>query len=218
MAFPVLPGLQLATVGAKGALNLVANDFFVMRGRVHTTKLRGKTQETQKQTKTGTCGYVHRENAVRMIRTSIIIFASLIVMSLFTESSNGKENKGNLETATFGGGCFWCTEAIFERLKGVESAESGYSGGHVANPTYQQVCTGETGHAEVIQVRFDPSVISFTQLLKVFFKTHDPTTLNRQGADVGTQYRSVIFYHDDGNTDEGPFFHGTISPVPIAGA
>lgn len=98
------------------------------------------------------------------------------------------------ETAVFGGGCFWCTEAIFLKLKGVEKVESGYAGGHVPNPTYQQVCTGTTGHAEVIRVEYKPEVISFRQLLEVFFLTHDPTTLNRQGADVGTQYRSVIFF------------------------
>jgi len=99
------------------------------------------------------------------------------------------------ETATFGGGCFWCTEAIFRSLKGVESVESGYSGGKTKNPTYKEVCTGETGHAEVIQITFNPKVISFGELLEVFWETHDPTTLNRQGADVGTQYRSAVFYH-----------------------
>jgi peptide-methionine (S)-S-oxide reductase len=99
------------------------------------------------------------------------------------------------ETATLGGGCFWCTEAIFKSLKGVDRVESGYSGGHTKNPTYKEVCTGETGHAEVIQVTFDPKVISFDEILEVFFETHDPTSLNRQGADAGTQYRSVIFYH-----------------------
>ena len=102
-----------------------------------------------------------------------------------------------LALATFGGGCFWCTEAVFLRLKGVVSVASGYAGGTVVNPTYEQVSSGETGHAEVIQVRFDPAQVKYEQLLEVFFKTHDPTTLNRQGADVGTQYRSVIFTHDD---------------------
>jgi peptide-methionine (S)-S-oxide reductase len=101
------------------------------------------------------------------------------------------------ESATLGSGCFWCTEAIFLRVKGVLKVESGYSGGSVPNPTYEAVCTGKTGHAEVCQITFDPSIISFTDLLEVFFKTHDPTTLNRQGADVGTQYRSVIFYHSE---------------------
>jgi len=101
------------------------------------------------------------------------------------------------ETITLGGGCFWCTEAIFEQLKGVTKVESGYSGGTVANPSYEQVCSGKTGHAEVSQVTFDPNVISLKQILEVFFTVHDPTTLNRQGNDVGTQYRSVIFYRND---------------------
>lgn len=100
-------------------------------------------------------------------------------------------------TATFGSGCFWCTEAFFQRLKGVEKVESGYSGGSVKNPAYREVCNGSTGHAEVIQVTFDPDVISYEDLLGVFFSTHDPTTLNRQGGDSGTQYRSVIFYHNE---------------------
>ncbi|OWK47353.1 peptide-methionine (S)-S-oxide reductase MsrA [Fimbriiglobus ruber] len=99
------------------------------------------------------------------------------------------------ETATLGGGCFWCVEAVFELLKGVESVESGYAGGHVPNPTYEQVCTKTTGHAEVLQIRFDPAVVSFRDILRVFLTAHDPTTLNRQGNDVGPQYRSVIFYH-----------------------
>ena len=97
------------------------------------------------------------------------------------------------ETAVLGGGCFWCLEAVFEELKGVETVESGYAGGSVANPTYKSVCDGNTGHAEVVRVTFDPDVISFRELLEVFFATHDPTTLNRQGNDVGTQYRSVVF-------------------------
>jgi len=99
------------------------------------------------------------------------------------------------EKATLGGGCFWCLEAVFEQLRGVEKVVSGYSGGTVPNPTYRHVCTGDTGHAEVVQITFDPAVISFTDVLDVFFATHDPTTLNRQGADHGTQYRSAIFYH-----------------------
>lgn len=101
------------------------------------------------------------------------------------------------QLATLGGGCFWCTEAVFQQLKGVEKVTSGYTGGHVENPTYRQVCTGTTGHAEVIQIEFDPEKIKFEELLEVFFQTHDPTTLNRQGNDVGTQYRSVIFPHSD---------------------
>jgi peptide-methionine (S)-S-oxide reductase len=100
-----------------------------------------------------------------------------------------------MERTTLAGGCFWCLEAVFLELKGVERVESGYAGGHLPNPAYEQVCTGATGHAEVVQVTFDPAVITFRDLLRVFFTLHDPTTLNRQGADVGTQYRSAIFYH-----------------------
>ena len=103
----------------------------------------------------------------------------------------------NLQTATLAGGCFWCLEAVYDELKGVHSVESGYAGGHVDNPSYRAVCTGTTGHAEVVQIRFDPSVVSYRDLLNVFFTIHDPTTLNRQGADIGTQYRSAIFYHDE---------------------
>lgn len=121
-----------------------------------------------------------------MLNYFLILIAA--VMTIHTSS-------GQTETVTLGGGCFWCTEAIFKSLKGVETVESGYSGGKLKSPTYKEVCTGETGHAEVIQVTFDPQVINFSELLEVFWNTHDPTTLNRQGADVGTQYRSVIFYH-----------------------
>ena len=100
-----------------------------------------------------------------------------------------------MEKATLAGGCFWCTEAIFQRLKGVESAVPGYSGGHKENPTYEEVCSGNTGHAETIQIAFDPKIIPYEKLLEIFFALHDPTTLNKQGADIGTQYRSAIFYH-----------------------
>ncbi len=103
----------------------------------------------------------------------------------------------DLETATLAGGCFWCIEAAFEELAGVESVTSGYAGGHVEDPSYEAVCRGETGHAEVVQVEYDPAVITYEDLLEVFFTIHDPTQLNRQGPDVGTQYRSAVFYHDD---------------------
>lgn len=106
-------------------------------------------------------------------------------------------NHDTIAIATLGNGCFWCTEAIFQRLQGVLSVTSGYSGGQVPHPTYKEVCTGTTGAAECLQITYNPAVISFPELLEVFWKTHDPTTLNRQGADVGTQYRSVIFYHDE---------------------
>jgi peptide-methionine (S)-S-oxide reductase len=106
-------------------------------------------------------------------------------------------NPSNLETATLAAGCFWCVEAVFDDLVGVEDVVSGYSGGHKENPTYQEVCSETTGHAEVVQIRFDPAIISFKEILQVFFAVHDPTTLNRQGGDIGSSYRSAIFYHSD---------------------
>ncbi len=103
----------------------------------------------------------------------------------------------NLQTATLAGGCFWCLEAVFDEVKGVKGVESGYAGGKTVNPSYREVCNGDTGHAEVVQVHFDPNIVSYRDLLNVFFALHDPTTLNRQGNDIGTQYRSAIFHHDD---------------------
>ncbi|MCB2196070.1 MAG: peptide-methionine (S)-S-oxide reductase MsrA [Bacteroidetes bacterium] len=125
----------------------------------------------------------------------LFVKISAVILVVLWSMNLTAQNRSTMEIATFGSGCFWCTEAIFQQLKGVESAVSGYSGGTVKNPTYKEVCTGNTGHAEVIQVTFNPETISFKELLEVFWQTHDPTTLNRQGADVGTQYRSVIFYH-----------------------
>lgn len=120
-------------------------------------------------------------------------------MSLPSLSSSAAETAASstLAKATFGGGCFWCTEAVFQTEPGVKSVTSGYAGGQTKNPTYQQICTGSTGHAEVIQIEFDPSVVSYDRLLEIFWEAHDPTTLNRQGADAGTQYRSIILFHDD---------------------
>jgi peptide-methionine (S)-S-oxide reductase len=116
------------------------------------------------------------------------------VMNAQAQSSNAP---AKLETATIGGGCFWCAEAVFQRIPGVKSVTSGFAGGTVPNPSYEQVCTGTTGHAEVIQLKFDPAVLSYDKLLEIFWEAHDPTTLNRQGADHGTQYRSIILYSDD---------------------
>jgi peptide-methionine (S)-S-oxide reductase len=127
----------------------------------------------------------------------IIIFAYNFKNNKEIEKEYKMSENNSLEKATFGSGCFWCTEAIFEKLNGVESVVSGYSGGTVINPTYKEVTTGKTGHAEVTQILFDPDIISFKELLEVFWQTHDPTTLNRQGNDVGTQYRSAIFYHNE---------------------
>jgi peptide-methionine (S)-S-oxide reductase len=125
----------------------------------------------------------------------LAIFAALNLSAL-AQSTNAM-NTNKIESATFGGGCFWCMEAVFERLPGVKSVASGFAGGHTANPTYEQVCTGTTGHAEVTQIEFDPARISYEKLLEVFWQAHDPTTLNRQGADEGTQYRSLILYHSE---------------------
>ena len=141
-----------------------------------------------------------------MVEKSIVTVLLFAFLSCNLSAGKKVENKkytqniksmNQFELATFGNGCFWCTEAIFEQLEGVKKVESGYAGGEIKNPTYKEVCTGTTGHAEVIRLTFDPKVISYRELLDVFFDTHDPTTLNRQGGDVGTQYRSVIFYHNE---------------------
>jgi peptide-methionine (S)-S-oxide reductase len=128
------------------------------------------------------------------------ILGALLAMSpqaAHAAPADAEDGAPTQAVATFGGGCFWCTEAIFEETRGVQSAVSGYSGGMTPDPTYEAVCTGRTGHAEVIQVTYDPTKVRYSELLEIFFKTHDPTTLNRQGPDAGTQYRSVVFYHDD---------------------
>jgi peptide-methionine (S)-S-oxide reductase len=122
----------------------------------------------------------------------VLLFLALFQIFNIHGMQNNKK-----EVATLGGGCFWCLEAVFQDLKGVESVVSGFSGGNIKNPAYREVVAGVTGHAEVVQITFNPEIISYSQLLIVFFSTHDPTTLNRQGADVGTQYRSVVFYHDE---------------------
>ena len=123
-----------------------------------------------------------------------------------------------LQTATFGSGCFWCTEAVFLRVKGVQKVVSGYSGGHVKNPTYEQVCTGRTGHAEVIQVTYDPKVVSYAKLLEVFWRSHDPTTKDRQGNDKGPQYRSVIFYHNDRQRELAEKYKQKIDAAAVFGS
>ncbi len=143
---------------------------------------------------------VSRWSLVRL--TSLFAIAALAATSCIAQDQKPKDEPsavatGQQELATFGAGCFWCTEAVFERVKGVSKVASGYSGGFIPNPTYKTVLTGQTGHAEVIQLTFDPGVISYPELLEIFWKTHDPTTLNRQGPDRGTQYRSVVFYHSD---------------------
>ena len=139
------------------------------------------------------------------MRISLISIIFMVVLQGSSCTQNDSKPKitqtmisaENLDTITLGAGCFWCVEALFQQLKGVYSVESGYSGGHVKNPSYKEVCTGNTGHAEVCQIVYDPSEVSLNEILEVFWNTHDPTTLNRQGADMGTQYRSVIFYHNE---------------------
>jgi peptide-methionine (S)-S-oxide reductase len=121
------------------------------------------------------------------------------------------DDNNQLDTATFGAGCFWCVEAVFERLEGVISVESGYSGGTIKNPAYREVTSGRTGHAEVARIVYNPTVISFDELLEVFWQTHDPTTLNRQGADVGTQYRSVVFYHSEEQREKAEYYKNKLN-------
>jgi peptide-methionine (S)-S-oxide reductase len=135
-------------------------------------------------------------------KTSVFLVSAFMLFAIGVngqeKSNNGKmETNQKYETITLGAGCFWCVEAIYSRVNGVISVTSGYSGGNVENPIYKDVCTGETGHAEVIPVAYDPEIIPLAKILEIYFKTHDPTTLNRQGADIGTQYRSVIFYNND---------------------
>ena len=135
------------------------------------------------------------------MKSFIIIICSLYGQFCLAQTkpitkSKTMTEKATLETATFGTGCFWCTEAVFQQLEGVSKVTSGYSGGSVESPTYKQVCTGTTGHAECLKIDYDPTKITFDELLEVFWQVHDPTTLNRQGNDIGTQYRSVVFYHD----------------------
>lgn len=128
------------------------------------------------------------------MKTIAVVILSIFVSMAFLQKGN---TMSQLEQATFGAGCFWCVEAVFERLDGVKSVVAGYTGGSKPNPTYEEVCTGKTGHAEVAQITYDPSMMKYETLLEWFWKSHDPTTLNRQGADAGTQYRSAIFYHDE---------------------
>jgi peptide-methionine (S)-S-oxide reductase len=132
----------------------------------------------------------------------VIIFTAVFLVSIMSSKAQSGEN----EVAMLGAGCFWCVEAVFEELNGVIAVESGYMGGHVENPTYRAVCTGTTGHAEIAKVTFDPSVVSFKEVLEVFWQTHDPTTLNRQGADVGTQYRSAVFYMSEEQKETAEFY------------
>jgi peptide-methionine (S)-S-oxide reductase len=154
----------------------------------------------------GTLGaaYITQEKRMKIIMLTSILFSAISLVSCNQSSSQNITMTEEIipvgiktDTATFGTGCFWCTEAIFQELKGVFKVTSGYSGGTVKNPSYEDVCSGTTGHAECLQIIYDPKIISFDELLEVFWEAHDPTTLNRQGNDAGTQYRSVIFYHNN---------------------
>lgn len=152
----------------------------------------------------------------------ILLSASILLSCKETKSENKKDGSkpmiqenNNYSVATFGSGCFWCTEAIFERVNGVVSVVSGYSGGKTENPTYKEVCNGNTGHAECTQITFDPKIITYDELLEIFWKTHDPTTLNRQGNDVGTQYRSVIFYHNDEQKQKAEYYKAKLNEEKI---
>jgi peptide-methionine (S)-S-oxide reductase len=135
--------------------------------------------------------------AARLLRAAGLLLCCFYLMPAMNAQPAPTNAPATLQTATFGGGCFWCAEAVFQRIPGVKSVVSGFAGGTTVNPTYHEVCTGATGHAEVIQIKFDPAVISYDKLLEIFWEAHDPTTLNRQGADKGTQYRSIILYSDE---------------------
>ena len=134
---------------------------------------------------------------MKYFAAGFLVAGAMLMANARAAEPQGGAGAPKLAKATFAGGCFWCTEAVYAEIKGVEGVTSGYIGGKVPNPTYKDVCTGLTGHAEAIEIEYDPAVVPFEKLLEVFFATHDPTTLNRQGADVGTQYRSGVFYHDD---------------------
>jgi peptide-methionine (S)-S-oxide reductase len=149
------------------------------------------------------------------VRNYIVVAMAIIFFNACAQQKKQEDNpmttkpvstNAALETATFGSGCFWCTEAIFLNVDGVYNVESGYAGGKVKNPTYKEVCSGLTGHAEVIQFKYDPSIVSYDELLEIFWQTHDPTTLNRQGADEGTQYRSVVYYHNEEQRKAAEFY------------
>lgn len=160
---------------------------------------------------------------VTHIFTGLLILLSLSVISCkeskpenkVVEKKNMNDENPNYKKATFGSGCFWCTEAIFERVNGVTEVISGYSGGNVENPTYEEVCNGTTGHAECTQIVYNPGIVSYDELLEIFWKTHDPTTLNRQGNDVGTQYRSVIYYHDEEQKQKAEYYKAKLTEEKI---
>jgi len=161
------------------------------------------------------------KNKLKITFTTLLIMISFISCNESKSQANEEmknimnDKNPNLETATFGSGCFWCTEAIFERVNGVVAVVSGYSGGTVEDPSYKEVCDGTTGHAECTQITFDSAIVSYDELLEIFWKTHNPTTLNKQGNDVGTQYRSVIFYHNDAQKQKAEFYKNKLTEEKI---
>lgn len=157
-------------------------------------------------------------NRQRIVTTFVILAGLFFTGSLYgqkTKQTTNMKDQSGLEKATFGSGCFWCTEAIFLNVDGITKVESGYTGGKVKNPTYKEVCSGLTGHAEVIQLTFDPQKISYDDLLEIFWQTHDPTTLNQQGGDIGTQYRSVIYYHSDDQKSKAAYYKARLEEESV---
>ncbi|TVP94999.1 MAG: peptide-methionine (S)-S-oxide reductase [Planctomycetaceae bacterium] len=165
--------------------------------------------------------HTHQKQEITVLRITLLAF--LLTAGTTFDASRVAAQDRVLETATFGGGCYWCVEAVFQRIEGVEEVSPGFMGGRLPNPTYDQVLTGRSGHVEVVQIQFDPSTITFAKLLEVFWQTHDPTTKNRQGNDIGPQYRSVIFYHSANQKTEAEEFkrrlnRGRVFPSPIVTA
>ena len=164
------------------------------------------------------CFHIMDRAAAPLLRAAGLLLSCIFLLPVMNAQPASTNAPAQLQTATFGGGCFWCAEAVFQRIPGVKSVTSGFAGGKTANPSYEEVCTGNTGHAEVIQLKFDPSLISYDKLLEIFWEAHDPTTLNRQGNDVGTQYRSIILYSDEAQkaaaekskAEANPHFHSHI--------
>lgn len=152
---------------------------------------------------------------MRKIIQLVVLFTLVVNMNAQSIQTKKANMSKSMEVATLANGCFWCTEAIFQQLKGVEKVTSGYTGGNLKNPTYKEITTGNTGHAEAIQIEFDHNIISFQEILEVFFSTHDPTTLNRQGYDVGTQYRSAIFYHSEKQKEIAENFIKTLTQAGV---
>ena len=162
---------------------------------------------------------LHHESRYGFLVRPLLAWLVMTCMSgVFMTDRISAGEPSAVATATFGGGCFWCTEAVYAEIRGVKSVTSGYTGGRIPNPNYKQVCSGLTGHAEAVEIEYDPAIVPYEKLLEIFFATHDPTTLNRQGADVGTQYRSAIFYHDDKQKDIAKKVIATLNESKVFGS